>query len=360
MALTVTPPNSGGKSRGRIVKAAGRFADRAVAYGVTKAGRYLFPSSSSSSGRANRKRRRRTSTRRSKGVKTNNVAPSIGNYTYSSFKRAIKGRRYPKMLELIYPPRVDRDVAGSVLENNGAHTTQAVTYYSWADKQSFARPFDILDDASVATVRGYIRAVKGHLEIANLSNCAVQLTLYDIVARRDLQGTDASGESDLPTTAWDEVAATGGGTINDLKSYDNIGATPFDSPEFCQKFKVVRITKAALATGNVHTHYVNIKLNWLLHKEYQQAYNGYKNRTHYTLVVAKGAPMAKTITSGLVHTTVVCPVDLHILKHQSVLYRGINNVQSYYQYDNNLSHDNESGTYSTMVYDVEKVDFEGA
>jgi len=361
MALSTPPYSVQQANRDAVVE----FVSRGGRHVLKKAGKALFPSSSSSRSKRGKRRRkssRRSMTRSRNRVRTNLVSPSVGNYTYSGFKRFIKGRPYPRLLKLLYPPRMDRDVAGSVLTNGGFHDTQAVTYYSWADKQAFARPFDILDDAGVATCRGYIKSVSGSLEIANLSNVSVQLTLYDIVARRDLQGTDAAGDADTPTAAWLNVNDTGGSDIGGfVKSYTNINGTPFDSPEFCQKFKILRVTKAAVSTGTTHTHYVNFNLNWLLNKEYQQAYNGYRGKTHFTVVVAKGMPMGKVVTAGLVHTTVLSPVDLHIIKNQAVSYRGINNVQAYYQYDNNLSNDvTEPGSFATMVEDVEKVDFDTA
>lgn len=311
--------------------------NKMVKYGVKKAVKYF---------KGNKKRSYKKTTR----FIQNPSAP----FSYSSFKRFRKGVPMPKYMKAITPYRHDRDTSSFVIDTGTTSTEkfgmQKASYVSWFDKSSMARPINILDDTDIPTVKGFFRQIKGDLQLANVGTLSCMITLYDCVARRDLQGTDAAADSDIPISAWDDgMAATGGNLDDEVKSSNNIGSTPFDSPEFVQKFKVLRVNKLSLVPGQTHSHSVTLRFNRIMAKEYQQAFNYYRGLTHFTLIVVRGQPCHKvtkeTEMGSETHFAHISPCAVSVIKTQMLDWRGINNQQSYYQYVNHM--DDTAGAYST-------------
>ena len=131
----------------------------------------------------------------------------------------------------------------------------------------------------------------------NQSNNDAYLTLYDIVARRDMNSADANKD---PVTCWvNGVIDTGVAA----SMVNQVNSTPFQAPKFCQFYKVLRVTHIILPAGGTHDHRVNISPMRLVNNEiWQDSYNC-RNLSYYTMAVNYGAPdndvTTKTnVTSG--------------------------------------------------------------
>jgi len=319
---------------------------------ATKAAKHHRPRKSSSSSSS-------SSSRRGHMIRNDG-----GPYSFSSTKRFVKGTKMGKFMKLLMPVRKDRDTSGWDV-TTGEYSDlqegkQLVSYANWFDQPALLRPFDILDDDNIKTARGYFRTVTGTLTMTNIGLLAMQVILYDIVARRDMPTTAENSEGNAALTSWDQgMVATGGAVLNsDTKGYLNINSTPYDSPEFCQKWKIIKTTRFSLTAGQTHVHNIRIKANRILSKEYTDAYEYFKDLSHTTLIVAVGQPCHKqTQADPVIHMPAVAPAALVCIKNQCVDYRGINAQAAYYQYDNNLDA-TSSVVYKAVGPDVEKITYD--
>lgn len=130
-----------------------------------------------------------------------------------------------------------------------------------------------------------IKSVTTAYQLKNMTNSPVRVILYNCVLRRDQQTVTR------PSTVWAQ------GVINEaipLAGNANLlgpgvpGATPFQSEQFCQFFKVRKVTKFELHPGSVHVHRVTTRPAGLLSAEYFNNFKGYRGLTSYVMAVVTG------------------------------------------------------------------------
>ena len=119
----------------------------------------------------------------------------------------------------------------------------------------------------------------------NQANNDCFMTLYDIVARRDMNASDSN---DIPTNAWFTGLTDTGITPSTM--FYAPGSTPFTCPKFCQFYKVVKVTHVILPAGGCHDHRVNISPNRLVNNEIWQDSQNCRGLTYFTMAVCYGAP----------------------------------------------------------------------
>lgn len=95
-------------------------------------------------------------------------------------------------------------------------------------------------------IRLFIGHVKRKLFMRNQSNSVAKVTLYDVVFNR--QPTNLLFDS--PTECWTKGYNDQGLTDQQLE----VGNTPFNSPEFRNFFKVVKVTVINMEPGQQHEH----------------------------------------------------------------------------------------------------------
>ena len=115
--------------------------------------------------------------------------------------------------------------------------------------------------------------------------------LYDIIARRD-QGT----AFETPSEKWNNGVTDEGNATNDTLP----GTLPFNSREFTQFYKVLKVTSGLLSPGQCHTH--KFKFNPFKSIWDQISQNSYvmKGLTHYQMLVIHGIPANDDTTDTLV------------------------------------------------------------
>lgn len=132
-----------------------------------------------------------------------------------------------------------------------------------------------------------IKSMVTRYTMKNVTNIPIRIILYDCVSRRD--GTLFTG----PTAAWNQgitnefVAIPGGANQNTLTSRFP-GSTPFQSQQFCQLYKVRRVTKFELHPGSVHVHIVSTKPGGLMSAEYINNETFYKGLSTSVMAVITG------------------------------------------------------------------------
>lgn len=136
----------------------------------------------------------------------------------------------------------------------------------------------------------------------NQTNTPTFVDIYDIVARRDIQVMGANSEFYDPAKCW----TFGSGTVAGNVASTRLGTTPFMSTLFTQFWKVLRVTRLNLAAGETAEHRATHKpmrvwdhsIDYVVRNsiatdttiQLTVDEGAFKNLTHYTMVVAMGAP----------------------------------------------------------------------
>lgn len=213
-----------------------------------------------------------------------------------------------------------------------ADGNQGVTYMPVGAATDYTQCFDILDASGNATTKAYIEGWQGEIRITNQNPGNCEVTIYSLVPRRSMN------TASTPVTEFGTGLSDTNGTSTTTKGISNLGVTPYESPQFCSMYKIVKKTVLFMGQGCSHVHKFNFKLNRVFTKDEFSLFNQYKYFTHYFLIVVNGMPYNDENTKTLVATG-SCALD--IVKIARLRYRGINDQASYYQYtsgqDNVLS-----------------------
>lgn len=170
-------------------------------------------------------------------------------------------------------------------------------------------PFDLitLESANGGNGTQYARAIAEtctvHLMATNQSNATQFLSVYELMSRRDINKTYAN---DLdPYQAWN----------NDPQSSlapNKLGSTPFTSTNFCSTYKITKVTKYILATGETLEHIVSDKPMKVINfaQIFQAQGAGVTNNqgtvrgfTRWLLIIQHGAPANDSVDKDQVSTS---------------------------------------------------------
>jgi hypothetical protein len=98
------------------------------------------------------------------------------------------------------------------------------------------------------------------IKMKNMTDVPVNAVIYDLICRRDQPSS--AGNATSPVTRWQNGVefqrAPAQQGINP-KANEFVGATPFQSPDFVQHWRVKSTRKVTLTAGTEHAHYVNIR-----------------------------------------------------------------------------------------------------
>jgi hypothetical protein len=137
----------------------------------------------------------------------------------------------------------------------------------------------------------------------------VEITLYDIVSRRDMHEEEANNNYPNNVMAQGLDDMVGGGAT----SYTDLNVSPFDVQRFTTYFKVVKTTRFVMGAGQSHTHVSTIYLNKLLGQERVNHSYNYAGITYFTFMVINGMPYNDSVTKTQVSTG-DCAVDWVVTK----------------------------------------------
>lgn len=160
----------------------------------------------------------------------------------------------------------------------------------------------IVPNTNSTTRRMMVKQVISTTRIKNMTNMPVKITLYDCTPRRDQNSTTVG----LPETTWangvlDEALALANNTNAQLDQMP--GATPFQSEQFCQAYRVLKVTKFELHPGSEHKHFISVKPKGLFNAELQNNWNYYRGLTRFLLVVVEGGIVDTAGATNIVSTS---------------------------------------------------------
>lgn len=164
--------------------------------------------------------------------------------------------------------------------------------------QSFGGAFDSTDLAtligtvSAAAPRAKIllKSVKIKYMITNQALGNARLTIYDVLAKRDL-GSLRTGD---PVTAWENGLQDLGASPNSHQIFD---VKPWQSQLFNEFYRIVGSKYLTLAGGAFHEHTVQYDCNYILDGELEASINyGLKDLTLWSIIVHSGLPANDSTT----------------------------------------------------------------
>jgi len=207
-------------------------------------------------------------------------------------------------------------------------TAQSGNQYYLTMSSSFnATDLASMFQSTNATCRTLVESVTQNDLYRNQSNNDCFLTIYDVVARRDM--SSVTGHY-TPNNAW-YFGATDTG-MTSLQTFIP-GATPFAVPEFVQYFKVVKVSHIILPAGGCHNHRIHYEPNRKISRELIADNNvNVKDLTMYSMAVIYGAPDNNLL--GSVVSTGSSVVDFVSTKQYKWTY--FNDIVTNNSYVNNL------------------------
>lgn len=241
------------------------------------------------------------------------------------YKSRARGTKLGKLWKQLMPVRSARHT--DMFSVSSAQGEQATAFVPWFIQGHLDNPFDILDDTNIPTVKGYFKFLKGEIRMTNQINANMQICIYDVVPRRDMDTSQPN-----PAAAWDTGLSATNGVSHTVKGYNNLGVTPYESPLFVSLYKIVKVTKMVLSAGQGHVHKVNLKQNVVMQKYQKDQYVYYRNLSAITIITVNGMPVCSDANDLNI---AVSKTDLACVSTRHIEYRGINGQPAYYQYHNN-------------------------
>lgn len=180
-------------------------------------------------------------------------------------------------------------------------------FYDFADMQSILATTEPqastqvgINNTTTTTRRMKLLHCEAKYTIKNHTTEPIEVHLYDVVARRDTQSAIQ------PNVTWslgvgnEAVAIPGNVGLANNQTYNFPGSTPFQSEQFCQLFKVKKVTRFFLHPGSEHVHRIKIVPGGLFNNEYTRNFYALKGITTWLMAVVKGGLVQdKTAGSGL-------------------------------------------------------------
>lgn len=144
------------------------------------------------------------------------------------------------------------------------------------------------------TKKWLLKSMQSKITFTNTDNGNVFVDAYFLTARQD--------STQDPSTAWNVGLQHAAGT-NTGNFYQDLGAVPFSSPDFCQFWKVDKIHHIELEQGRSHCILDDFQPNYMVQQARVEDTNGYmRGLSRYIMFVAWGAPCNDQTTTTNIST----------------------------------------------------------
>lgn len=134
------------------------------------------------------------------------------------------------------------------------------------------------------TSRACYESCHAELQLSNLTNTNLRITIYDVIARRDADIPD-------PIDTLSPGSVDEGGDMSDKSKYV---FSPYQIDLFTQHFKVLKQTYVMMAEGQSHIHRVGFAPNKILNRAVIESSDNPQMRglTTWSIVSVQGTPCA--------------------------------------------------------------------
>lgn len=259
----------------------------------------------------------------------------VNGVSFSSCK--LRSKMYPSARAVLKggPLSVSRVIETARKEWDAG--AQGIQTFSFLDAESIGKLFTSVGYSAVGvgSKNLVVKSLHVKISITNQANANCQFFIYDVEHRRDtVGGSDAATPEDAWTNGLGQVTT---GTGSDGKAITAVGVTPYQSPDFCRIYKVIKVTKVYMELGKSHVHNLTINrprvLNTRILDDSGAQTTAFKGITHSCLIVARGLPANDSVDDTLI---AMGSGALSIVTEEKMTwgYNSGNNSQRYYLDDN--------------------------
>lgn len=242
--------------------------------------------------------------------------PAGGGGESKSYTRVVKPKQkipVTKLLALNTVNRADGVTASCV---QGAQNVMNLgTYF---DATDIVNIYAALGQTSTAYNASKLLLLGIHAEnlVTNATSTNTHVIIYDVMARHDGFTTVNTGPGTVFTLGG---ADAGGGAAAD---YSVVGTSPWNNPRFVSQYQIIKQTPIILAPGQVHTHSVNYKPNFIFNKEryISNSTGPIGGLTMYSFAVFHGTPVHDTATESVISTGIA---KLDVVRKDSITFKGV-------------------------------------
>lgn len=157
-------------------------------------------------------------------------------------------KKYQTKMERAMHTKGKYQVITTGRQTGGANQQQAfnVNMYTTTDIGSMFTKIGFVNSSSLTMDEGL-----QFLHVANMDNNDCVIWFYDLLLRADVNTGTLAPISDWAQGVVDESGAAG--------DYQIPFSTPFQSKKFCERWKVVKVSRVILSSGSTHIHKVTSK-----------------------------------------------------------------------------------------------------
>ena len=250
------------------------------------------------------------------------VIRSEGDATQTAFHLGSrKSRSFPKGFKALTAPRhVSTNAAGTQTSASGRQkaflipltfdgTNTDVSLNGYYDSEMCFKNLLVDEPANASLVAGgaeadktmrlWMESIISQITIKNQTQIPTEISIYDIVSRRDMSSNVDSSPYDrfnkglFPESAFAQGDAD---LTADPGLYSTqIGATPFQSSNFCEFFHVKKVHKIVLHAGTEHIHNVHLKPRMALNRAVTSLLFQRRHVTYFCLVIMKGGIVSDSL-----------------------------------------------------------------
>ena len=232
-----------------------------------------------------------------------------GEITQSSFRLTRRPTKQVLALKRVGAPNVAIDQTTQILSIAPGFQGVAYDYINNCGYLNNIQLTIPANSASAAPTRFLLESTMCEYAFTNTTTATVEVEIYDIVQRRDLQSqwtyqvlpVGSPGAYTLvldgnPRDYWNIGTLIGNNepsTYAGPRPQNILGSSPFDSQLFRDYFTVKKRTRVMLPLGASHRHFVTMKPNLLVDAAVSNAWqylNGVKGITQWCMFVARGMP----------------------------------------------------------------------
>lgn len=202
------------------------------------------------------------------------------------------------------------------------------------------------------TQKVYLKSCTFEMMFTNQTNDVVHLSIYELVARRDI----TNGNFWYPGEAWIQGQID---NANDPDINTIVGSNPFQVPAFTQMYRVEKVLDINLHSGGHHVHRSKSTINHVLNYEALYAIgtstSALKGITRYSFPIIHGYPLNDSTTKTTISTAPV-GVDMvwrkqyqyYVLEHSTNVVSKTNNLPTTFAVGGQITND-LTGAINTIV-----------
>jgi hypothetical protein len=220
-----------------------------------------------------------------------NVPGMAGCGTFTTFSHRRKLSPWLKGLKKAGAENTyNSNQSGRVTAISGSQSASELTYYYTGGDIDALFSGSEPPSTHLFTRKIVIEASSIVIYMTNNGTNPIALDMYDMTPRRDMPKANTATDNS-PMALWEQGLYFAGAPAGSSPQ-NVVGASPFQSPLFCQFWKVLKVSKVQIPQGCTHEHRVHWDVNRSVNQSLTLSNDYYfKDMTYLCMAVLKGFPV---------------------------------------------------------------------